>query len=146
MDTFMREVHCGSCGSTTRHQLSILEKIIQLQAASVQGETYINYACPQCNMLTRSRVVRRAKAFREIDPTKFPDNLRIYAVSLQCAKKGCKSRVELLAPVMREITEGELLLHVQMNWCNRSALCAENHPPSYPLQIRDWVMLTGTEK
>jgi hypothetical protein len=138
-DVFMKEVQCVNCERNTRHLLPILERIIQLQSALSEGDTYINYACPQCNTLMRSLVVRGAKVFREVDLSKFPDDLTLYGVSLQCAKTGCESRVILLAPVKREISEEDLLTHMQTNWRNLSALCANNHRPIYPLEIHEWV-------
>ena len=139
VDAFMREVKCANCGTTTRHLLPILERIIQLQSVSLKDGTHINYACPECNTLTRSLVVRGANVFREVDLSKFPDDLTLYGVSLQCAKTGCESRVILLAPVKREIGEDEFSTHMQTNWRNRSTLCANDHRPIYPLQIRDWM-------
>jgi hypothetical protein len=139
VDVFMREVQCANCGTTTRHQLPILERIIQLQSAKLQGETYINYACPECNTLTRSLVARGAKVFVDMDLSAFPHDLTLYGVSLQCAKTGCESRVLLLALVKREIPEDELSTHMQTNWRNHGALCANDHRPIYPLQIREWV-------
>jgi hypothetical protein len=107
VDVFMREVKCANCGTATRHLLPILERIIQLQSVSLKDGTHINYACPECNTLTRSLVVRGANVFREVDLSKFPDDLTLYGVSLQCAKTGCESRVILLAPVKREIDEDD---------------------------------------
>ena len=142
-DVFMREVQCVNCGKTTRHLLPILERIIQLQSGLSYGETYINYACPECNLLTRSLVVRGAKIFRDMDLSKFPVDLTLYAVSLKCAKTGCESRVILLAPVKREVSEEEWLRHAQTKWRNHSALCANKHQPIYPLEVHNWEKLTG---
>jgi len=70
-----------------------------------------------------------------MDLSAFPHDLTLYGVSLQCAKTGCESRVLLLALVKREIPEDELSTHMQTNWRNHSALCANDHRPIYPLQI-----------
>jgi hypothetical protein len=115
------------------------EQAIAQQKSVCDARGHINYACPECNTLMRSLVVRGANVFREVDLSKFPDDLTLYGVSLQCAKTGCESRVILLAPVKREIDEDEFSTHMQTNWRNRSALCANDHRPIYPLQIRDWM-------
>ena len=138
-DVFMREVQCGNCGSTTRHLLPILEKIIQLQSVLLNGETYINFACPECNLLTRSLVVPGAKVFHGVDLSKFPDNLELYAVTLLCAIDSCESRIQLLAPVKRAVIEQELPMHAQTNWRNRSAACPNNQPPVFPFRVGGWV-------
>jgi hypothetical protein len=138
-DVFMREVQCESCGSTTRHRTAILERIIQLQSVLLYGETYINFACPECNALTRSLVVPGAKVFREVDLSKFPDDLELYVVSLLCAIDSCESRIQLLAPVKRAVREEELPMHAQTNWRNHNAACLNNHPPSYPFRVGGWM-------
>ena len=127
---FMREVQCACCGDTTRHRLPILEQIIHLQSMSYRDETYVNYACPQCNRLTRSRVVPGAKEFHEVDLSKFPDDLTPYVVYLRCAETGCESRIVLLAPVKREIPDKDVPKHGMMNWHNQSAYCANGHQPA----------------
>lgn len=141
-NVFTREVHCRNCGRPTRHRVPILERIFQLQSELYENERYINYACPYCNKLTRAHVPTQGTIYLEEDLRKFPSDLSLYAVSLECAKSGCKSRVILLAPVKGEISEEALLTHIQTNWNNHSAVCEQNHLPFYPFEVAIWEKLT----
>lgn len=140
-DIFMREVECPNCGKPTRNRASILEEIVERQSALHDGERYINYACPYCNLLTHARVEPRGKIWMEEDQRKFPADLTLYLVTLQCAKTDCESRVILLAPVKRGTGEEEWWNFAQTNWCNHSAVCANGHSPFYPLRFGDWLKL-----
>jgi hypothetical protein len=107
-DVFMGEVLCSYCEAMTRHRISILDEIIERQSKSYPDGTHINYVCPECNTLTRSLVVPGAKIIQGMDLSKHPEDLKIVFVSLQCAGKGCESRVILLAPMKVEIpAEGD---------------------------------------
>jgi hypothetical protein len=134
----LQEVRCEFCRDSTRHRMSILEEIIQRQSVLLPDGRYINFACPECNMLTRSPL-RTARLFPEVDLSKFPDDLRLYVVSLQCAEGNCESPVILLAAVKIEIEEADWTMHAQTNWHNHNAACANGHPPKAPLEIRGWM-------
>jgi predicted RNA-binding Zn-ribbon protein involved in translation (DUF1610 family) len=141
MDVLMREVYCPNCGDPTRIQASILAEIFERQSAIHDDERYINYACPYCNLLTHARVEPEGRIYSEVDLRKFPVDLTHYIVPLRCAKTGCESRVILLAPVKRGTGEEQWWNEAQTNWRNHSAVCAENHPPFYPLQFEPWLKL-----
>ncbi len=141
MDVFIREIECSNCGTLTRHRVSTLDEIIPRQSRSIGDEKHINYACPECNTLALSRVVRGAKIIRDMDLSKFPDDLRIFVVSLECDQKGCESPVILLAGVKAEILEAPPLIHMQTKWHNRSAVCESGNSPAFPLSIREVVKL-----
>jgi hypothetical protein len=137
---FLREVQCHNCRRRTRHLNSIIQRIIllQLQSASFEGDAYINYACPSCNHLTRSRVEPGCKVFEGVDLSRLPV---AYAVYLECEKTRCDSRVILLAPVKIEMCEADLLAHIETNWKTHGALCADNFAPIRPYEIRIWKKL-----
>ena len=132
----MREVRCRNCGVTTRHLLPTLERIIQLQSVSLEGVTYINYACPQCSRLTRSQIEPGAKLFDGVDLSVFPDDVTVYVVSLGCAKSGCESPVILLAPMSPRTDLAGLTKHIGANWENLSATCLRGYAPSQPFEMR----------
>jgi hypothetical protein len=138
---FLREVQCHNCGWRTRHLNSTIQRIIQLQSASFEGDAYINYACPSCNNLTRSRVEPGGKIYEGVDLSRFSDGLTVYAVYLECVKTGCKFPVILLAPVKSGILAADLLTHIQTNWNTHGALCAENFPSIHPYDFRIWKKL-----
>ena len=108
--------------------------------ASEDG-TYINYACPVCSKLSRSRIESEAKIFQDLDSTKFPDGLTVYIVFLKCAKPDCDSPVILLAPTKREVSDGEFISHIRENWGTEGAVCAKGYPPTYPYEVRIWKQL-----
>jgi hypothetical protein len=136
MDVLMREVQCANCGTLTRHRASILERIIQHQSELREDVRYINYACPECNMLTRSQILPGAKVFRDVDPLRFPADLTVEILSLECDATGCESPVILLAATKHE--EGkQVFATAKMHlWRTRSAQCASHHPPRLPLDFR----------
>ena len=134
----MRQVRCHNCGLTTRHQIPILEQIVLLQSVSSEAGLYINYACPGCSTLTRSHVEPEAEIFEGVDLEKFPDDLTLYVVFLECAKTGCESPVILLAPVP---SGPSLLTEIQTSWTNRGALCAKHFAPLHPYLVRYWKKL-----
>jgi hypothetical protein len=140
-DVLMREIVCRNCGSRTRQQLPTLEPIMWLQATFSAEGTCINYACPVCNKLSQSFVESQAKIFEDIELTKIPDDLTVYIVFLRCAHNGCESPVILLAPVKKEVSDGELLTHIRENWSSNGAACAKGYPPTYPYQARIWKQL-----
>jgi len=140
-DVLMREVVCHNCSRRTRQRLSALEPIIWLQGTSSADGIYINYACPVCSKLTRSRVDSGANTFQDTDLEKFPDDLAVYIVLLECAKTGCESPVILLAPVKNEVRDVDLMAHMRENWSTHDALCAKGHPPTYPYEGRIWKQL-----
>jgi hypothetical protein len=108
--------------------------------ASEDG-TYINYACPVCSKLSRSRIESEAKIFQDADSTKFPGGLTVYIVLLKCAKPDCDSPVILLAPTKGEVSDGEFISHIRENWGTESAVCAKGYPPTYPYEVRIWKQL-----
>ena len=133
MLVFMRDVHCRNCGRPTRHPVAILKRIIELQSVSNGDGIWINYACPECNRLTRSLVALEIKAFEGL-LSKFLDDVAECGVSLECAKSGCKSPVILLAPMRRDIDNRHR--YVQENWEQLSAACLQDFPPISPLEVR----------
>ena len=137
----MREVVCHDCSHRTRQRFSTLEPIIWLQGISSAEGIYINYACPACSKLTRSRVESGANIFQDSNLEKFPDDLAVYIVFLECAKTGCESPVILLAPVKDEVRDVELMAHIREHWSTHGALCAKGHPPTYPYEGRIWKQL-----
>jgi hypothetical protein len=144
-DVLMREIVCRDCLCRTRQPYLTLEPVIWLQAMSSEDGTYINYACPLCNKLTRSRIQSEAK-IQDIDLTKFPDDLTVYIVFLRCAGIDCESPVILLAPVKKEVTDAELMTHIRENWTNRGAACSKGHVPSYPFEGRVWKQLESEHR
>jgi hypothetical protein len=140
-DVLMREIICSNCLGRTRQLLPTLEPIIWLQAVSSEDGTYINYACPVCSKLSRSRVESEAKIFQDLDLTKFPDSLTVYIVFLKCAKLDCESPVILLAPTKKDVSDGVFMAHIREDWGTESAVCAKGYPPTYPYEVRIWKQL-----
>jgi hypothetical protein len=134
-DVPIHEVVCQNCSGRTIQRLSSLEPVIWLQAISSEDGIYINYACPVCNKLTRSRVESEAKILSDVDSTKFPD---LFIVFLKCSKTGCESPVILLAPVKSEVRDVNLMGHIREHWSIDGARCAEGYPPAYPYEVRIW--------
>lgn len=137
-DVLMREVVCHSCAHRTSQQLSTLEPILWLQAISSEDGIYINYACPTCSQLTRSRVEPGAKMPQDLDSAKFADDLTVYIVFLKCAKRGCESPIILLAPMKNAVREADLVAHIHKNWSTHGAACAKGQPPAHPYEVRVW--------
>lgn len=134
-DVFMREVECSNCGALTRHHSSILERIAALQSWWRQDALYINYACPECNLLTLSPVVPQGKIFQGVDLSKFPDDLTDWIVTLECEGKGCESRVILLGAVKRELGSEVSLLEGMNRWRIHNAQCQSNFAPASQLRL-----------
>lgn len=139
----IRQVVCQNCSGRTNQRLSSLEPIIWLQAISLENGIYINYACPVCNKLTRSRVESEASILPDAPLSKSPDDLALYIVFLKCAKPGCESPVILLAPVKNEIRDVDLMAHIRQNWSIHGAECAKGYPPTYPYGVRIWKQLAS---
>jgi len=137
-DALLRDVVCGNCSRRTPQRLSTLEPILWLQATSSENGIYINYACPLCNTLTRSRLGSGAKSPQDADPAKSLDDLAVYIVFLKCANADCESPVILLAPVKNGVRDGDLMAHIRENWSNHGAACAKGHRPSHPYEVRVW--------
>ena len=112
-----------------------------LQALMSENNSYINYACPACSVLTRSRVESEAKIFQDVDLAKFPDDLSVYIMFLECAKPDCESPVILLAPVKSEVRDVDLMPHIREHWSTHGAVCAKGYPPTYPYEVRIWKQL-----
>jgi hypothetical protein len=136
VDVFMREVECSMCGARTRHRITVLEEIIQHQSAPSDGGCYINYACPECSTLTRSLVIPGAKVFRGMDLSKFPEDLTVSFVSLECVGQGCESPVILLAAVKHEQGTDASTVGALSRWHNHNARCANDHAPHEPFDFR----------
>ena len=124
-----------------RQPLATLEPILWLQAQSAENGTYINYACPTCGQVTRSRVQSETRSFQDTAPTKFPNDVTVYIVFLKCANDDCESPVILLAPVKKEVGEEEFMTHIRENWTTLGAACAKGYPPAYPYEGRIWKQL-----
>ncbi|HVH71880.1 MAG TPA: hypothetical protein VNB49_12305, partial [Candidatus Dormibacteraeota bacterium] len=137
----MREVVCHNCSRRTSQRLSTLEPILWLQAISSEDGIYINYACPACSKLTRSRVESAAKTLQNADSAKWPGDLPVYIVFLKCAKTGCDSPVILLAPVKNALRDADLMVHIHENWSTHGAACAKGHPPALPYECHIWKQL-----
>lgn len=135
MDIFMREIQCAKCGTRTRYRTSTLEQISQHQSVLHGDVRYINYACPECNTLTQSPILPGAKVFRDVDLSKFPDDLTVEIVSLECDATDCKSPVILLSAVKHEAGKPVFASSAMSVWHNHSAQCANHHPPRLPLDF-----------
>jgi len=103
--------------------------------SSEDGGTYINYACPVCSKLSQSRVEPEAKASRDVD------DLTVYIMFLRCANSNCQSPVILLAPMKKDVGEGELRTQIREAWNTHSAVCANGHPPTHPYEVRIWKLV-----
>jgi hypothetical protein len=137
-DVPIREVVCHNCSDRTFQRPSALEPVIWLQAVSSDDGIYINYACPVCNKLTRSRVGSEAKILPEVNLEKSRDDRDLFIVFLKCSKAGCESPVILLAPVKTEVRDGDLIAHIHENWSIHGAACAKGYPPAHPYEVRIW--------
>ena len=124
-DVPMGEVVCHNCSGRTIQRLSSLEPVIWLQAVSSEDGIYINYACPVCNKLTRSRVGSEAKILPDVNVMK-------------CSKTGCESPVILLAPIKNEARDVDLIAHIHEHWSIHGAACAKGYPPAHPYDVRIW--------
>ena len=140
-DVPIRQVVCHNCSRRTIQRLSSLEPIIWLQGVSSEDGIYINYACPVCNKLTRSRVEPEARILPDVHLSKSLYDLALYIVFLKCAKTGCESPVILLAPVKNEVRDVDLMAHIHENWSIHGAECAKGYPPTYPYEVRIWKQL-----
>jgi hypothetical protein len=140
-DVPMREVVCHHCSRQTSQPFSTLEPVLWLQAVSSEDGIYINYACPMCGRLTRSRVESGAKTVQNVESAKSPDDLAAYIVFLKCTKAGCESPVILLAPMKNEVREADLIAHIHQHWSAHGAACAKGHPPAHPYEVRIWKQL-----
>lgn len=143
-DVPMGEVVCHNCSGRTIQRLSALEPVIWLQAVSSEDGIYINYACPVCNKLTRSRVASEANILPDVKVMKFPDHLDLFIVFLKCSKTACESPVILLAPVKNEVRDGDLIAHIHENWSIDGAACAKGYPPAHPYEVRIWKPVEST--
>jgi hypothetical protein len=114
-DVPLGEVVCHNCSGRTIQRLSSLEPVIWLQAVSSEDGIYINYACPVCNKLTRSRVGSEAKIWPDVNVMKFPDHLDLFMVFLKCSKTGCESPVILLAPMKNGVRDVDLIARTSMS-------------------------------
>ena len=132
----MRTVQCHNCGSTSRHLVPTLERIIQLQSVTTGDDLFVNYACPQCSTLTRSLVDSGAKFFAGVDLSKFPDDMTEFGVLLGCASPNCESPVILLAPIPSTVDLDQLTQHIGTNWKTNGACCLKGFPPAQPFEIR----------
>ena len=132
MDVVIREVQCANCGRSTWHPASTLEQIVQLQSVLLQDVRYINYACPECNKLTRSPL-RPARFVPEAAVLQILRGLASYVVSLECARQGCESPVMLLASAK---DEASLQAARENDWYTLSAVCLNNAAPIYPYEFR----------
>ena len=139
-DVSMREVVCHNCSRRTNQPLSVLEPILWLQAVSSEDGIFINYACPLCGKLTRSRVESRAEVPQDVSATS-SDDLTVYIVFLKCGKTGCESPVILLAPVKNAVRDAHLITHIREHWIAHGAVCAKGHPPVHPYEARIWKQL-----
>lgn len=135
MDVFMREIECANCGTLTRHPASTLERIIQHQSVLREDVRYINYACPECNTLTQSPILP-AKVFRDVDLSKFPADLTVEILSLECDATDCVSPVILLAGTKHKEGKPAFATAKMHLWRTHSAQCANHHPPRLPLGFR----------
>ena len=145
-DVPIREVVCHHCSNRTIQRLSELEPVIWLQAVSSDDGIYVNYACPVCNKLTRSRVGSEAKTLLDVNVKKFPDDLDLFIVFLKCSETACESPVILLAPVKNEVREADLLAHIHENWSVHGAACAKGYPPAHPYNVRIWKPVGSTRQ
>ena len=143
-DVPMGEVVCHNCSGRTIQRLSALEPVIWLQAVSSEDGIYINYACPVCNKLTRSRVASDVNILPGVKVMKFPDHLDLFIVFLKCSKTACESPVILLAPVKNEVRDGDLIAHIHENWSIHGAACAKGYPPAHPYEVRIWKPVEST--
>lgn len=143
-DVPMGEVVCHNCSGRTIQRLSALEPVIWLQAVSSEDGIYINYACPVCNKLTRSRVASDANILPDVKVMKFSDHLDLFIVFLKCSKTACESPVILLAPVKNEVRDGDLIAHIHENWSIHGAACAKGYPPTHPYEVRIWKPVEST--
>lgn len=134
-DVPIREILCANCSSRTIQPLSSLEPIIWLQATSSEDGIYINYACPVCHKLTRSRVESETRDLPDVNATKFAD---IFIAFLKCGKKACDSPVILLAPVKHGVRDADFMTHIRQNWSIDGAECAKGHAPALPYEVRIW--------
>lgn len=140
-DVPMRQVVCHNCSYRTIQRLSSLEPIIWLQAISSEDGIYINYACPACDRLTRSRVESEARILPDVHLSKSLEGPALYIVFLKCAKTDCESPVVLLAPVKNEVRDVDLMAHIHENWSTQGAACAKGYLPTYPYEVRIWKQL-----
>jgi hypothetical protein len=142
-DALLRDVVCSYCSRRTTQRLSTLEPVLWLQATSSEDGIYINYACPLCNKLTRSRVELGAKTPQDTYSVKSPDDLAVYIVFLKCAKAGCESPIILLAPAKNAVRDADLTAHIHVNWSAHGAVCAKGHAPAQPFEVRIWKQLAS---
>ena len=140
-DSLMREIVCHNCSRRTRQQLSTIEPLMWLQALMSENNIYINYACPVCGELTRSRVEPGDKTSQDANSAKFPGGLSLYIMFLECSKADCESPVILLAPVKSEVPDVDLMSHIRNHWVTHGAVCAKGYPPTFPYKVRIWKQL-----
>jgi len=133
--TLTREIECSNCGLRTRHLDSNLLEIEERQSAWRVDAREINYACPECSTLTRSRLVLGSTLILALDGAKRLCHPRPWLVCLECAGKGCESPVILLAPTKGETPDDDMT-----EWKNVSALCTKGHSPREPFDYCGAVM------
>ena len=137
----MREIVCHNCSRRTRQQLSTIEPLMWLQALMSENNIYINYACPVCGELTRSRVEPGDKVIQEAGLAKFPGGISVYIMFLECSKPDCESPVILLAPIKSDVRDIDLMAHIREHWSTHGAVCAKGYPPTCPYKVRIWKQL-----
>jgi hypothetical protein len=128
----IREVKCENCGEPTWHRDSTIEKLIQHQSVMAPEGRRINFACPACNVLTRS-LLGKSQYIREEELSQFLHGRDSYIGSFVCAKPDCESRVVLLVS-SKDAPE-------TIDWNTLDAACENGYPPEYPFQDGEWMRL-----
>lgn len=137
----MQQVHCPKCGQPSRHPKPMLQRMTLNPPAKYADGVYINYACPGCNHLSRGDV---PKALLELETkvrSKHPDDLSAFVVTLECEKTGCKTPLEVFAPMKLGTSADALATHIAAQWKQHSAACPNGHPPRQP-----WKMSKQTQE
>jgi hypothetical protein len=123
----MKEICCGSCGRSTRHLASTLERIFPRLLASATDAQQTIYACPHCKHLGLVSVPLQSRLWHTPGQEPDPDDVVAFVVMLECAQEGCLARISVLAPMKPGTNESQAKQQM-IEWRDSGLACQQGHP------------------
>jgi hypothetical protein len=131
----VKNVHCGVCGKLTPLLASSLESKLDYRPSSTIYGLEIFFACPHCNTVGQTVILPQVVKLAIAEGRLHPGDLVPFRVLLECAKRRCETRIEVLGAANTDIDTSKLR-NLCRHWkFSRDVRCENMHPPIYPIQI-----------
>jgi len=130
-----KKVRCSNCDGTVQLLASTLERITNNRSSSSTDELPLFFACPHCKLVAQADILNQSEGAAIEEGQRHVDDEFPFGVLLECAQRGCKSRIAILG-IAKSGTDRSQAQILCRTWkFGREVQCEEMHHPMNPIEI-----------